>query len=90
MAKTLRIDNIEDCLECPLHKINIKEGYFYCAHHDSPEDHVLVRFDGEAADFELLEHFLPNWCPLPNTIEIKFLHGHGTANRSGDRFTEEE
>lgn len=68
--KTLLIDDIDGCLACPLVRPNSKEGYFYCGHIDSPEDHVIKRMDKLfVLDFELIEDYLPEWCPLPDTEE---------------------
>jgi len=65
--------HVNDCLECPLKKFNPKEGYFYCGHIESPENHVIIKVGGEKRDsrdyyiqdFEILEGCMPKWCPLP-------------------------
>ena len=68
--------HIGDCLECPMKRFNAKEGYFYCSHIEClvncPEDSILVKSDRMLdsgyyiQDFELLEGFMPIWCPLPD------------------------
>jgi len=74
--KTLHFDDIDQCLACPLYVMNYKEGYFYCGHIEAPESHIIKKVTMKddkgyyIADFEVIEDYLPDWCPLPDTSKI--------------------